>query len=185
MGLIGRIITRTATAILSALVAKVAFEICYRFGWHPEQWLANLTMGLLGDRLCFWIGAVLLALMVWLLLETAVSPVLKKQIERGKMSMASDKPPPKHISEFKSVEELEQYMGDIISPNFPLPLRSPARIAEDAKKHSNPAVAVFDSIDTTINGVNVPKDGSAVGIDRSARTEIKNIRVRDSKQEGQ
>src|SRR6266516_4078600 len=96
-------------------------------------------------------------------------------------SSDSDRPPPKHISEFKSAEEMHNYMGDIISPNWPLPLRSPARATENAKKLGNPAVQIFDSVDVKVDRISVPEGTAAVGVDRSIRPEIKNVTVRDRK----
>src|SRR6266446_670177 len=40
-------------AALSTLIARTAFEISYRFGFYPEKWLADLTVGLLSSKLAF------------------------------------------------------------------------------------------------------------------------------------
>lgn len=184
MSQVARIIAGAARLLVSTVLVKTAFEICYRKGFYPERRLADLTTGLLSDTFAFWLLASFLALMVWLALEFVVQRYWRGQTGRLKMSAQSDSesPPPKHISEFKSAEEMYNYMGDIISPNFPLPLRSPARVAADAKKLGNPAVQIFDSIDGKIDGVSVPEGMPAVGVDRSKRIDVKNVTVRDRKE---
>jgi hypothetical protein len=151
---VARIVRGGALALVSTAFARTAFEVCYRWGFYPERWLADLTVGLLSDTLAFWLLASFLALVIWLTLEFVVRRFWRDRTSGSKMSSQSDsdRPPPKKLSEFKSAEEMYNYMGDIISPNFPLPLRSPARAAADAKKLGNPAVQIFDSIDGKVEG---------------------------------
>jgi hypothetical protein len=183
MSLVARIVTGGVLALVSTAFSRTVFEICYRSGFYPERWLADLTTGLLSDAVAFWLLASFLSLAIWLVLEFSVKRFWRERTGGSKMSSQSDseRPPPKHISEFKNAEEIHNYMGDIISPNFPLPLRSPARVAADAKKLGNPTVQIFDSIDGKVDGVSVPEGTPAVVVDRSVRTDVKNITVRDRK----
>jgi hypothetical protein len=178
-----RIVRSGALALASSAFAKTTFEICYRKGIYPERWLTDLTLGLLSDNLAFWLLASFLALAIWLILEFVVRRFWRDGTDGSRMSSQSDsdRPPPKKISDFKSAEEMHNYKGNIISPNWPIPLRSPARAAEDAKRFGNPAVQIFDSIDGKVDRVSVPEGTPAVVVDRSIRPAVKNITVRDGK----
>jgi hypothetical protein len=183
MSQIAIIIATTARMLVCTVLAKTVLELCYRNGFYPEQWLVDLTLGLLNNTVAFWLVFSCLALVLWLILEVAVRLFWRDQTGGSKVSQSdSDRPPPKKISDFASAEEMYHYKGDIISPNWPTPLRSPSRAAEDAKKLGNPAVQIFDSIDGNVDGVSVPHGTSAVAVDRSIRTWVKNITVRSPKE---
>lgn len=64
-----RIAIGVASALLSTLVARTAFEISYRFAFYPERWLADLTMGFLSNDLAFWIIFTIVSLVLWVVLH--------------------------------------------------------------------------------------------------------------------
>ncbi|WP_166295958.1 hypothetical protein [Bradyrhizobium sp. 2S1] len=80
MGLPARIALGIALACVSTLVARTAFEICYRSGFYPEVWFADLTMGVLSNHLAFWLLLCVTAFAVWIALEIAARRWLRAPV---------------------------------------------------------------------------------------------------------
>ena len=56
-------------AFIGLVLARAALEISHKLGFYPERWLADLTMGLLGNQIAFWLVLAIVTAVIWLALE--------------------------------------------------------------------------------------------------------------------
>jgi len=66
-------------AFIGLVLARTALEISHMLGFYPERWLADLTVGLLGNKVAFWLVLAIITVVIWLALELLARRLIQRR----------------------------------------------------------------------------------------------------------
>jgi len=75
---------------IGLVVVRAAIEVCHALGFYPEDWLASLTMGLIGNRAALWTIVIFLTIVIWLALELIARRLIHRRSQQPQQT-------PEHI----------------------------------------------------------------------------------------